>query len=344
MIDFLKTFLRHQNDKMKTPFFSAFIAAALFFYWDVLYYIFNSEQDVLVKIETAKAMSDSKSVFFLLVMVSGLLVVPIFINFVIQILTDGLDNKRKTNLLTNEKKQGQLLYDTAMNKARAEQAPQIIQEETKYKIESVLKKNAELEKHTATQQEVIEHQSKALEQGDAQTAIMSKEAVNHMGKVRGLEAENTKLERQMEELEVINANLDIELNELDKYKSEYAILDNHVKELRSENATLKEFIEEVRPLIGISENESNAELKNLNSDSLSAQRYMTENLMPKYMNKDFSQSMVRKYGDENLGIFDNNGNYPLATEQEKIKPIVDQLTKIKLATDGLSKVKPTVES
>ena len=306
MIDFLKTFLRHQNDKMKTPFFSAFIAAALFFYWDVLYYIFNSEQDVLVKIETAKAMSDSKSVFFLLVMVSGLLVVPIFINFVIQILTDGLDNKRKTNLLTNEKKQGQLLYDTAMNKARAEQAPQIIQEETKYKIESVLKKNAELEKHTATQQEVIEHQS-------------------------------------MEELEVINANLDIELNELDKYKSEYAILDNHVKELRSENATLKEFIEEVRPLIGISENESNAELKNLNSDSLSAQRYMTENLMPKYMNKDFSQSMVRKYGDENLGIFDNNGNYPLATEQEKIKPIVDQLTKIKLATDGLSKVKPTVE-
>jgi hypothetical protein len=163
-------------------------------------------------------MSDDKNFWVISAAILILLIIPVVINFVIQISTDYLNNKRKTNLLTNEKNQEQLLFDTAKNKAKAAYAPQIVEQETKFNIDSILKKNEENETHIASLNEIIDHKSNAIEQGDAHVAALTKEAV--------------KYEKKLEELEAINVKLDVELK---RYKSEYDIIDKYVKELRNEN-------------------------------------------------------------------------------------------------------------
>lgn len=90
MKEFINDFLKLQNDRMKSPFFSAVVFSLLFYNWDLMYFLISSDLDAVVKIEYINKSVSERSLLKPFLLTAALLILPIFINNAVQWLSDFL--------------------------------------------------------------------------------------------------------------------------------------------------------------------------------------------------------------------------------------------------------------
>lgn len=88
MKEFINDFLKLQNDRMKSPFFSAVVFSLLFYNWDLMYFLISSDLDAVVKIEYINKSVSERSLLKPFLLTAVLLILPIFINNAVQWLSD----------------------------------------------------------------------------------------------------------------------------------------------------------------------------------------------------------------------------------------------------------------
>lgn len=88
MKELISDFFKLQNDRMKSPFFSAIVFSLFFYNWDIIYFLISSDLEVVTKIEYIKKTIGERSLLKPFLLTAVLLILPIFINNAVQWLSD----------------------------------------------------------------------------------------------------------------------------------------------------------------------------------------------------------------------------------------------------------------
>lgn len=193
----ISEFLKLQNDRMKSPFFSAIVFSLLFYNWDVLYYLFSYDADILAKIGYVKSELPKKSLlepFFLTV---SLLIVPLIVNNVIQLISDYISSYRSEKLNRYRISRGKGELEIANLEARKNFEPQRIEAETLHNIEGLKGENNNLNALVASHKEHILELTAALESERVTTSEIRLENKAISNTLKSLQDENEKLNEKV---------------------------------------------------------------------------------------------------------------------------------------------------
>ncbi|WP_025822957.1 hypothetical protein [Shewanella marina] len=137
MKQFFIDFFKGQQEKFKTPFFSSLLIAIVICYCDVIYYILFEDEKASLKIISAKAMVDDKNIYFPFFLSAVFLIIPIFVNYLYQILLDKFIYKCKENKANLELNISDAQYKLKLNNAKEKYADEKVKIEHAEKIESI---------------------------------------------------------------------------------------------------------------------------------------------------------------------------------------------------------------
>ncbi|MGI2157889.1 hypothetical protein [Shewanella baltica] len=144
MKETLSEFLKLQNDRMKSPFFSAIVFSLLFYNWDLFYYLFSYDADILAKIAYVKSELPKRSLLEPFSLTVILLIVPLIVNNIIQLISDYIYSFRSEKLNRYRISRGRGELEIATLEARKNFEPQRIEAETLNNIEGLRNENNNL--------------------------------------------------------------------------------------------------------------------------------------------------------------------------------------------------------
>lgn len=163
MKEFINDFLKLQNDRMKSPFFSAVVLSLLFYNWDLIYFIISSNFETVSKIEYVKKELTEKSLWHPFILTIILLILPVIVNNVVQSITDYFVAIRTNKLIEYKIARGKGELNIANLEAEKSFSTNKIELEVKNNIASIIDKNASLENSLYTYKGQLDELKLSLE-------------------------------------------------------------------------------------------------------------------------------------------------------------------------------------
>lgn len=236
MKEFISDFFKLQNDRMKSPFFSAVVFSILFYNWDLVYFLISSNTETLSKIDYIKNTMKERSLIDPFVLTGILLILPIVINNAIQWLTDHLTSIRTNRLNRYKIKRGEDELTIAHLEASKSFEPKKVEMHVQNNIEKIIDENNiltisldEYREQITDLKDSIDSERKASEDSRAHTSFLSSELDTSKYELSSL---NDKWENKFSELKKVNEIQAVELSELKKVNEIQAV---ELSELKKAN-------------------------------------------------------------------------------------------------------------
>lgn len=156
MKEFINDFFKLQNDRMKSPFFSAVVFSLFFYNWDIIYFLISSDLEVISKIEYIKKTVDERSLFKPFLLTAALLILPIFINNAVQWLSDFFMSIRTNRLNAFKIKRANDELDIATLEAEKSFSVRKIEMQVQNNIDAIKSENSNLKTSVDDCKEQIE--------------------------------------------------------------------------------------------------------------------------------------------------------------------------------------------
>ncbi|KZK70282.1 hypothetical protein A1L58_14690 [Shewanella baltica] len=202
MKDMVTDFFKLQNDRMKSPFFSAFICALLFYNWDIVYYLISFDSDAVTKTNYVTELLKGKSLIAPFIITVAFLVIPLFFNFSIQLILDKLNSSRQNKLNGYKIESGKDELKIADLEANKVYSLKRVELETGNNIDLLKRRLAVADEQIVSQNDMIAELSKAAD-AQRKQADDYKELLD--GKVGEIERWN-KLITELKNKEEVNLN------------------------------------------------------------------------------------------------------------------------------------------
>lgn len=224
MKDMVTDFFKLQNDRMKSPFFSAFICALLFYNWDIVYYLISFDSDAVTKTNYVTELLKGKSLIAPFIITVAFLVIPLFFNFSIQLILDKLNSSRQNKLNGYKIESGKDELKIADLEANKVYSLKRVELETGNNIDLLKRRLAVADEQIVSQNDMIAELSKAADAQRKQaddykelldgkvgeierwdkliTELKNKEEVN-LNKINKINNDNDSLRSLLEQLVVL---------------------------------------------------------------------------------------------------------------------------------------------
>ncbi|MEM6191639.1 hypothetical protein [Shewanella scandinavica] len=268
MKEFISDFFKLQNDRMKSPFFSAVVFSILFYNWDVIYFFISSNTETLSKIDYIKNIMKERSLIYPFLLTGTLLILPIVINNAVQWLTDHLTSIRTNRLNRYKIKRGEDELKIAHLEASKSFEPKKVEMHVQNNIDKIIDENNlltisldEYKEQITDLKDSIDSERKASEDSRAHTSFLSSELETSKYELSNL---NDKWKIELSELKKVNEIQAVELSELKKVNS---IQSEELSELKKVNTIQSEELFELKKVNTIQSEELfevNSELKKVN--------------------------------------------------------------------------------
>uniref|UniRef100_UPI0040480DFA hypothetical protein n=1 Tax=Shewanella baltica TaxID=62322 RepID=UPI0040480DFA len=204
MKEFISEFFKLQNDRMKSPFFSAVVFSILFYNWDVIYFLISSNSETLSKIDYIKNTVKERSLIAPFLLTGALLILPIVINNIVQWLVDHLTSVRQNRLNKYKIRGGEDELEIAHLEASKSFEPTKIQMQTQNNIDGILTENVTLKASLDDYRQQIEDFKLSLE-SERNASVESRKHSDFLVK----ELEEVKHEVASLEAEALKSNNEI---------------------------------------------------------------------------------------------------------------------------------------
>lgn len=196
MKEFISDFLKLQNDRMKSPFFSAVVLSLLFYNWDLIYFIISSNFETVTKIEHVKKELSEKNLLHPFILTVVLLILPVIINNIVQWITDYFVSERARRLIRYKIARGEGELKIANLEAEKNFATNKIELEVKNNIANIIDRNKNLEQSLHTNKGQLdelklslESERKASEESREHSSFLVSELESAKGQIHALKDE-----------------------------------------------------------------------------------------------------------------------------------------------------------
>ncbi|MEL4428597.1 hypothetical protein [Shewanella mangrovisoli] len=266
MKEFVSEFLKLQNDRMKSPFFSAVVFSLLFYNWDLIYFLISSNSEALVKIEYVNAKFFERNLWKPFFLTAVLLIVPLLVNNIVQLITDHFVSKRVNRLNKYKVGRGENELQVADLEARKNFSTTRIELEVKNNIDGVLAENTSLKNSLKQYEDQLSELKLSLDS----ERNASKESREHSAFLTSqLDTVKGELSDALNELGVAKEDLAKTLDELDKANLDLIEIEHEnvkdIEELEIKDKYIKAFFD-MRSLLDEAEYKIDTDTLELHGD------------------------------------------------------------------------------